>query len=92
MTSMITYINVYVPKLATRFMISNYQCHVPLLWETIRGCLPCLELEAEGPSCASMLDGGIANPLCVENGVPLSTNSSSSMLGRAYILILRGCG
>jgi hypothetical protein len=79
MTSMITYINVYVPKLATSYMVSNYQCPLPLLREKIRGCLPGLELEAEGPSRTSMLDGGLATPICVESGVPLSTSSSSSL-------------
>jgi hypothetical protein len=82
MTSMITYINVYVPKLATSYMISNYQCPLPLLQETIRGCLPSHELEAEGLGRASMLDGGLATPICVESGVPLSTSSSSSMVYR----------
>jgi hypothetical protein len=80
MTSMITYINVYVPKLATSYRVSNYQCPLPLLRDKIRGCLPGLELEAEGPGQTSMLDGGLAAPICVESGVPLSTSSSSSMV------------
>ena len=76
MKSMITYINVYVPKLATSYMISNYQCPLPILRETIRGCLSGLEPEAEGHGRASMLDGGLATPICEESGVPLSTSSS----------------
>jgi hypothetical protein len=39
-----------------------------------------LELEAEGPGRTSMLDGGLATPVCVVSGVPLSTSSSSSMV------------
>jgi hypothetical protein len=80
MTSMITYINVYVPKLVTSYMISNYQFPLPLLRETIRGCFPGLELEVEAPGRASMLYGGLATPICVESGVPLSTSSLSSMV------------
>jgi hypothetical protein len=53
MTSMITYINVYVPKLATSYMVSNYQCPLPLLRDKIRGCFLGLELEAEGPGRVS---------------------------------------
>jgi hypothetical protein len=75
MISMITYINVYVPKLATSYMVSNYQCPLPLLWDKIRGCLPGLELEAEGPGRTSMLDGvGLATPICVESITINATN------------------
>jgi hypothetical protein len=42
--------------------------------------LPGLELEAEGPGRASMVDGGLATPIYVESGVPLSTSSSSFMV------------